>query len=143
MDTCELYAIIGGDTRMHGFTYALGRDSIPMPKKTNFVADTPIAQLVARLMEERGMNQSQVGKAGGISRSAINNIIVGKIEQPDLDTLSGLALAFDVDLAYIMREIGIPLYREEQEWQELAQRLASFGKKKRNKLFQLIDIVQD
>lgn len=53
-------------------------------------------------MDEKGMTQADVCRASGISTQLLSKIMVGKTENPRLDTLVALSSALGVDYNYLL-----------------------------------------
>lgn len=59
-------------------------------------------QRVQAAMDAKGMTQADVCRASGISTQLLSKIMVGKTENPRLDTLVRLSAALGVDYNYLL-----------------------------------------
>lgn len=61
----------------------------------------PIGTRIAQLMNERGMNQSELSRATDIPQSRLSNLIRGKTQNPPLARLKRIAEALGVGVSDI------------------------------------------
>lgn len=76
-----------------------------------------LGETIARLRDEAGITNEQLGSAAGISESTVAGIVSGEINCPPMDRLSGMASALDVSVETLInaaREDGCS-YGDEEE----------------------------
>ena len=66
---------------------------------------------IFKLRQERGMNQTQLAKAAGISRSYLSWMEKGKHKRPSANGVASIASALGTTIAYLMEEpvLGTPI----------------------------------
>lgn len=116
--------------------------SIPMgiPAALQSVIMNTVAQRVAQAMEWRGMDQSVLATAIGVTQGAISKIVVGKTANSRL--LPKIAIALRVSLPWLLgktddpsvAEQDIALSEEDKGWLDL---LHSLGRRDRGAVLQL------
>ena len=78
------------------------------------------SERLRELRQNKGLSQSQLSDALGISKSAISMYELGKRE-PDLETLEDIADFFNVDINYLLGKEDGSIYYLDPEAAEIAQ----------------------
>lgn len=56
------------------------------------------------LMAEENMTPAELNRRAGLARTAVGDILAGKVRSPKLETLEALAQVFHVPVAYLIGE---------------------------------------
>ena len=69
----------------------------------------PLGELIRHAREAKGMNQDELGRRVGTSRSTISLLEQGQVKYPRLPMLQGIATALGVPVTAFLAEAGISL----------------------------------
>ena len=68
---------------------------------------TPLAEWLNHEFDSRGWSQREAARKTGVSFTALNSILKGQTQVPDLVNLDKIATALDVPLVFLIEKCGI------------------------------------